>query len=182
MPGRGQGKGSGEALLDGEGCSAGSCVPRAGYWGPRVTAVGLWDPQQGAARAKAQLGSTGEHWRPGDGVPRGCQHSSPHLPTPVHVARNARCRRLRICIHRLRTPIWRRGEDGGAWNWPRLSGGARLGAVRGQRCSPRLQPPVFAFHFAHSCVTAEPPPPPSLAILGGYQGQAREGLPGGKGC
>lgn len=25
-------------------------------------------------------------------------------------------------------------------------------------------------------------PPPSLSILGGYQGQAREGLPGGKGC
>lgn len=29
---------------------------------------------------------------------------------------------------------------------------------------------------------AWPPSPPPLAILGGYQGQGREGLPGGKGC
>ena len=45
---------------------------------------------------------------------------------------------------------------------------------------------VFAFYFAHCSVTTECFPPltssSTLQSFGGYQGQAREGLPGEKGC
>lgn len=124
---------AGEAQLDGEGCSVGSCLPRAGYGGPRGNHCGSLGPSAGSSPCQR---SAAEHrWRR-NWVPRGCGCSSPsdraHLYAPTHVARDARPPPLRTCNRRLRPPIW----GGGAALWGCVPGCWTRGASRS--CPPCL--------------------------------------------
>lgn len=139
---------AGEAQLDGEGCSAGSCVPRAGYGGPRGDRCGSLGPSAGSS--PCQRTAREHRWRR-NWVPRGCGRSSPtdraHFYAPTHVARDARP--PPTTAHLQASPPS-----------PDLGRGSRSLGVRAwmlDEGSESLLPPVFAFHLAHSCVTAKPP-------------------------
>lgn len=142
---------AGEALLDGEGHSAGSCVPRAAYRRPRGDRWASLGPSAGSSPCQHM---SGEHGWPGDWVLRGprallTQRPCPPVCAHTHVARDVRSPTTAHLQLWPPYPDLGRGES-----CPPLSG------VRAWMLCPgsdALQPPVLALRFAHSCVTAEPP-------------------------
>lgn len=129
---------AGEAPLDGEECSAGSCVPRAGCRGPRGDRCGSLGPSAGSSPCQRMAG---EHQWPGDWVPRGCEHSSPsdraHLCARTQVARNPR---LPTTAHLQRSPPYPDlgGGELPAVVWGCVPGCYARGAMRPCAPAPRV--------------------------------------------